>query len=79
MAEANLTGIYSGLLSVDNKRMLTKIAVHIFDNVVGLSAKAGLIVEPRGEMEVPSDLLDTGDLFSQAFNRTARIGTGGGA
>ena len=76
MAEANLTDIYSGLLGVDNKRMLTKIAARIFASVVGLSVKAGLIVKPRDEMEVPSDLLDTGDLFSQAFNRTARIGSG---
>ena len=76
MAEANLTDIYCGLLGVDNKRMLTKVAAHIFANVVGLSVKAGLIVEPRGTEEVPSDLLETADLFSQAFNKAARIGSG---
>ena len=76
MAEANLTHVYCNLLGVDNKRVLTNIADQIFTNVVRISVKAGLIVPPEGKEAAPSDLLDTGNLFSQAFKLTARIGSG---
>ena len=76
MAEPNLTHIYCDLLGVDNKRVLTNIAVQIYANVVGISVRAGLIVEPLGTDEMPSELPHTTALFSQTFNLTGRFGSG---
>lgn len=71
----DLNRTYTELLNGENRMVLTKVAAHVFANVVATAIKDGLVEDsfaPKAE-KLPTDLLQTRDLFSTRFDMTAGL------
>lgn len=73
----DLNRTYSDLLNGENRTVLTKVATHVFANVVATAIKDGLVEDSSApkEDELPTDLLQTRDLFTTRFEMTAGLQT----